>query len=50
MPLPSVAMTEKAVGSNVVVDRGIIMPLGGLALVSCSKLKVEVEEGAMGSS
>ena len=50
VPLPSVAMTEKAVGSNVVVDRGIIMPLGGLALVSCSKLKVEVEEGAMGCS
>ena len=37
VPLPSVAMTEKAVGSNVVVDRGIIMPLGGLVLVSCSR-------------
>lgn len=42
--LPSAAMTEKAVGSNVVVARGIMMPLEGLALVSCSKRKVEVEE------
>lgn len=49
-PLPSVAMTEKAVGSNVLVARGIMMPLGGLALVSCSKLKVEVEDGAKGGS
>ena len=44
VPLPSVAKTEKAVGSNVVVAHGIMLPLGGLALVLYNKRKVEVEE------
>ena len=40
MPLPFIAiaaLNKKAVGSNVVVNHGIIMPLGGLVLVSCSR-------------